>query len=159
MQANWDKKYFTKAGHFAHADPGWDVSPTGEMSHLGKMSYFIWRVPKMESMRIADWLTTNQKQPFSSCSEKCRKFFWKKSVMKSVFCRKCPKTTPSQLCCCEFYGIFQNHFSREHFKTAAFNIFNPNKPGLFEGSFFLVVWGAGGRENLSNYLIYQKELI
>lgn len=41
MQANWDEKYIIHMGHFSNENPGWKVSPSGKMWHLGKMSHFI----------------------------------------------------------------------------------------------------------------------
>ena len=41
IQANWDEKYLTQVGYFAHANAGWNVSQLGETSHSDKMTRLI----------------------------------------------------------------------------------------------------------------------
>ena len=41
IQANWDEKYLTQVGYFAHANAGWNVSQLGKTSHPDKMTHLI----------------------------------------------------------------------------------------------------------------------
>ena len=41
IQANWDEKYLTQVGYFAHANAGWNVSQLGETTHPDKMTRLI----------------------------------------------------------------------------------------------------------------------
>ena len=41
MQADWDESYLTQVGQISHINTEWNVSHSGEPSHLGEISRLI----------------------------------------------------------------------------------------------------------------------